>query len=155
MRHEQADDHLELASSLGELRLAMDACDDRDPYVYLASPYTSYPLGYEAAHDVACDAAAWLIEHRVPVFCPIAHSHPISTRSPALADADHDTWLAEDRPFVLNAAALVVLWTGGVEESHGIGVELSWARELGLPVFRLHRRGHRNPALRYTLERVE
>ena len=43
---------------------------------YLASPYSKYPEGTQAAFEMACWQAGLLIRAGVPVFSPIAHSHP-------------------------------------------------------------------------------
>lgn len=106
-------------------------------YCYLASPYTSFPGGYEAAYRTVCRAASYLIGLGVPTFSPITHSHPIATIGEHVDHADHDAWLRVDEPLVRNADSLVILREPGVADSYGISVELGWAAEEGLPVFDL------------------
>ena len=45
------------------------------PFWYLATPYSKFPGGLDAAYVEACKAQALLIKAGVPVFCPISHTH--------------------------------------------------------------------------------
>lgn len=47
-------------------------------YWYLASPYSKYPAGIEAAFQDICKQTALLIRHKIPVYSPIAHTHPVA-----------------------------------------------------------------------------
>lgn len=47
-------------------------------FYYLATPYSRYAAGIEAAFQAASEQAAILVRHGIPVFCPIAHTHPIA-----------------------------------------------------------------------------
>jgi hypothetical protein len=45
---------------------------------YLATPYTKFSSGLDAAHEMACRAAAECFDDGILVFCPIAHTHRIA-----------------------------------------------------------------------------
>ena len=62
---------------------------------YLATPYNKYPYGMDAAFHLACENAALLIRHRVHVFSPIAHSHPIAMAG-GLDPVDYEIWMEQD-----------------------------------------------------------
>lgn len=48
--------------------------------VYLATPYSKYPRGIEAAFVDASRLAACLVRLGISVYSPIAHTHPIAIR---------------------------------------------------------------------------
>lgn len=48
------------------------------PYWYVASPYSKYPGGTVAAFTEICEVTGKFMTEGVPVFSPIAHSHPVS-----------------------------------------------------------------------------
>jgi hypothetical protein len=93
-------------------------------FQYLASPYSRYPAGIDAAHRDACRAAAYLIRRGVHVFCPIAHTHPIALHG-ALDPRNHDLWLALDRKMMDAAAGLIVVMMEGWDTSVGIRHEMT------------------------------
>lgn len=105
-----------------------------DGYVYLASPYSKYHDGLALAHRQACRAAGFLIGAGIPVFCPIAHSHPISAHA-SIEPFDHAIWLPADAPFLRAAAALCVYRLPGWGESFGVLAEIREFRALGRPFF--------------------
>lgn len=92
-------------------------------YIYLATPYSKFSGGIEAAYKAACDQAALFVQAGVPVFCPIAHTHGMATHG-MLDPLDHETWLDADRPFMDAAKALVVCMLPGWEESYGVECEM-------------------------------
>ena len=102
---------------------------------YLATPYTAYADGtLEEAFDLACVAAAELIEQGLPVFSPIAHSHPIAL----LGDLDptsHALWLVQDEYFIQVAEGIIVLKAAGWQNSKGIFHEIQRFAELKKPLF--------------------
>lgn len=93
-------------------------------YWYLASPYSKYPDGMKAAFRLACGAAAWLVLHGLPVFCPIAHSHPVAEYG-GISPADHEIWLPADAPLMAAATGLIVLMLPTWEDSVGVAFELN------------------------------
>lgn len=102
-------------------------------YWYVASPYTNYPGGVDEAFKLICRATAKLIEAGVPVFSPIAHSHPIAEHG-ALDGKDPDLWHRVDKPMVDSAIGIIVVMLPGWAESRGVQAELREFRKAGKPV---------------------
>jgi hypothetical protein len=100
---------------------------------YLASPYSKYPLGITAAHYHVCQQAGLLIQAGVPVYSPIAHTHPIAQFS-GIDPHDHDIWLPADKPIADAAGGLIVLKLEGWSRSFGIAEEIEWFASAGKPV---------------------
>lgn len=100
---------------------------------YLASPYSKYPLGLSAAHFHVCQQAALLIEAGVPVYSPIAHTHPIA-QAGGIDPHDHDIWLPAGKPIADAAGGLIVLKLDGWSCSFGISMEIEWFAERERPV---------------------
>ncbi len=105
-----------------------------EPFVYVATPYSKYPHGMDAAFVEACRASGWLIANGVRVFCPIAHTHPIAKHSDIPLDS-YDIWIPADRPFMGTAGAIVVVMMESWETSYGVGVEIEAFRKSGKPVY--------------------
>jgi hypothetical protein len=91
--------------------------------LYLATPYSKYEEGLEAAFKMACDNAAFLLERGVPVFSPIAHTHSIA-KSTRVDPRDHEFWLDFDWPILTKCSGLIVVKAPGWEESLGIKKEI-------------------------------
>jgi Domain of unknown function (DUF1937) len=102
-------------------------------FFYLATPYSKYPGGTEAAYIAACEQAALLIQRGVPVFCPIAHTHGVAVHG-RIDPVDHDIWLPADRPFIRAAAGLIVCKLSGWETSFGVQHEIRDFDDQGKPV---------------------
>jgi len=102
-------------------------------YWYLASPYSKYPKGLEAAFIEVSKAAAQLIKQGVRIYCPISHSHPIAIYG-KIDPLDHSLWLAADKPFMDGARGLIVLKMDTWENSFGIGVEIEAFKAAGKPI---------------------
>ena len=90
---------------------------------YLASPYSLYPGGLEAAFVAACRNAALLIRAGVPVYSPIAHMHPVAVQG-GIDPLDHDIWLPADAPMMAAASGLIVLELETWRDSRGIRFEI-------------------------------
>jgi hypothetical protein len=103
-------------------------------FFYLATPYSKYVGGIEAAFRMAAEQAAVLLENGVPVYSPIAHSHPIAIYG-GLDPYAHALWMKACEPFMNQAAGIVVLMAAGWEESKGIGMEIEHFKKAGKPVF--------------------
>ena len=103
-------------------------------FYYLASPYSKYPDGIEEAFKVACRGAATLIRAGVPVYSPIAHTHPIAIHG-AIDPYDHSIWLPADEPLMHSAKGLVVLMARSWKDSRGVGFEIGTFEEIGKPIF--------------------
>lgn len=105
-----------------------------DGFVYLATPYSSHPGGLGAAMDLATAEAGDLVKHRVPVFSPVAHSHPIAMACD-IDPLSHSIWLPMDMPMLKAAAAVVAVAGPGAEKSFGIAQEIKAALALGKQVY--------------------
>ncbi len=103
-------------------------------YWYLASVYTKYLDGHEAAFDKVCRFAALLSDAGVDVFSPIAHGHPIAKYT-KVSNTDWMYWIEKDRPFMNAACGLIVYQMQGWEVSDGVSYEISYFKhELGRPI---------------------
>jgi hypothetical protein len=102
-------------------------------YWYLASPYSKFPDGLQAAFEVVSANAALLIQHKVPVYSPIAHTHPIAVHG-GMDPLDHSIWLPADLPLMRAAMGLIVCKMATWEKSYGIGEEIKEFTALGLPI---------------------
>lgn len=94
-------------------------------YWYLASPYTKFVDGVDAAYLLVADISDELHRARVRHFCPIRVSHDICERS-GIDKIDHNFWMSVDRPFMTGAAGLLVAGMEGWEESRGIIAERAY-----------------------------
>lgn len=103
-------------------------------YTYLATPYSKYPDGIEAAFEEACRVTAYLIRNGVRVFCPIAHTHPVAMHG-KIDPLSHDIWIPADAPLMDGATSLVVCMMESWRESYGIGVEIESFKAAGKPIF--------------------
>lgn len=102
-------------------------------YWYLATPYSKYPLGIEAAFRIACVQTGLLMRAGVPVFSPIAHTHPISVHA-SMDPLDHGVWMPVDFPMMHAARGAVVCMMDGWDTSYGVGVEIKTFRDAGKQV---------------------
>lgn len=93
-------------------------------YWYLGSPYSKYPLGLNAAHKAICENAALLIKAGVPVFSPIAHTHPIAIHG-EMDPLDHDIWLPADWPLLAAAKGVIVCKLTSWSRSYGLAAEIA------------------------------
>lgn len=100
---------------------------------YLATPYSKYPAGIEWAFIDACKETALLLRAGVPIFSPIAHTHPIAVHG-NINPLDHEVWLPADRPMMDAACGLIVCKMETWEKSYGIGVEIETFKAAGKPV---------------------
>lgn len=114
-------------SDITDLRIASG-------YWYICSPYSKYPTGLEDACVAVARFAGKLILAGIPIFSPIAMFHPIALAAD-IDPLDHKIWLPADKPLFDRAHGVLVAALPGWRESHGIGVELEWAREQGKPRF--------------------
>ncbi len=102
---------------------------------YVATPYSEYPHGTFVAYVDACRAAAALIEEGIPIFCPIAHTHPINEWGELHRDkGDLDFWLPVDQPMMDAAGGIIVVMMEDWETSTGVSYEIDEFNKAGKPV---------------------
>lgn len=102
-------------------------------FFYLATPYSKYHAGIEQAFRDACREAWLLIKAGVPVFSPIAHTHPIAM-SCGVDPLDHSIWLPADQAMMDAASGIIVCKMDGWEHSFGIAEELKVFKAANKPV---------------------
>jgi hypothetical protein len=103
---------------------------------YLATPYSKWANGIDDAAFVAAEVAAKIIRRGVPVYSPIAHTHPIAVVG-NIDPLDHAIWMPMDKPIFDAAVGLIVAMLEGWRESYGIGKEIAWCEAAGKPIFML------------------
>lgn len=102
-------------------------------FYYLATPYSKYPMGTTEAYIDACKQAALFVKARIPVFCPIAHTHGVAEYG-GISLTDHNIWLPADRPFMLAAKGLIVCMLPSWAWSVGIRHEIKVFADQGKPI---------------------
>lgn len=100
---------------------------------YLATPYSKFKPSLEAAFVEAAKQAAILTRAGIPVFSPIAHTHPIAIHG-NLDPLDHGIWLEADRTFMEAARGIIVCCMAGWRESYGVKFEIEAFKRMGKPV---------------------
>ena len=106
--------------------------------IYLASPYSHDQEAIrQQRFDMACKAAAWLMNNGLAIISPIAHSHPIAQYG--LPD-DLEFWMRQDLPILDACKGMIVLTLPGWEESKGVIAELQIAAESDKPIWFLSAR---------------
>lgn len=101
--------------------------------VYLATPYSKYPAGIEAAFQDAAALAGKLVRLKVNVYSPIAHTHPIAMHG-GLDPLNIDLWLGFDAAMMDKADALLVAQMDGWDSSTGIAHEMQVFKNAGKPI---------------------
>lgn len=103
-------------------------------YWYLASPYTNYLDGLDAAYVLVTDISEELSRAGIKHFCPITVAHEISARS-GIKPKDHDFWMTVDHLFMERAYGLVVVGMEGWEVSRGIAEERAYFGAAEKPIY--------------------
>jgi hypothetical protein len=101
--------------------------------VYLATPYSKYPDGIEAAFQDASALAYRLLREGVKVYSPIAHTHPLATYGNA-DPYDHSIWLPFDEAIMARSDACVVAMMPSWRISKGIAHEIKFFEKARKPV---------------------
>lgn len=103
-------------------------------YIYLASPYSHPDAAVrEARFKAACKKTAQYASKGIPVFSPIAHSHPVADYMDESARMSFDLWMKLDLPLLRMASELHVLSIEGWRSSRGVTREIEYATQLGIP----------------------
>ena len=102
-------------------------------FFYLATPYSKWVKGIEDAYQMASREAARFVKAGIPVFCPIAHTHPVAMHG-GIDPLDHTIWMPADHPFMEAAIGLIVVKAEGWEKSYGINEEIKTFKAAGKPV---------------------
>ena len=102
--------------------------------IYVGTPYTKYRLGPELAFRHAAALMADLIRAGLPVYSPIAHTHPIAVHG-GLDPLDHTIWLPFNLAIMRRSDALLVLMMEGWQESTGVAHEIRFFQDHAKPVY--------------------
>lgn len=105
-------------------------------FSYLATPYSKFPGGIEAAFIAASKLAGRLLTASVNVYSPIAHTHPIAIYS-GIDSYDHKVWMPFDELMMEAASQLLVAHLPGWATSYGIGLEIEIFKKAGKSIFDL------------------
>lgn len=108
--------------------------DSEVTLTYLATPYTRFPGGHAAAFELACKSAALFLSAGIPVFSPIAHSHPIAQFMSEAHLVDYDLWVLIDAPMIASCGAMIVVTAAGWRESRGVQHEIATFEREGKPI---------------------
>lgn len=105
-------------------------------YWYLASPYSKYPHGLNAAAQEIARVAGALLKRGIPVYSPIVHSHWIC-RAAGIDPLAHDFWMGVDHPHMVAAHGLILTTMESWGESAGMKAEAETFNAMGKPIARL------------------
>lgn len=103
---------------------------------YLATPYTKYAAGIDAAFRDASALAAELLRAGIAVYSPIAHCHPLAIHG-GLDPLDHSVWIPFDAAMMDAAKVLIVAHMDGWRESFGVTHEIGVFARAGKPIYDL------------------
>lgn len=104
--------------------------------LYLATPYSRYAAGLDAAFVAACEITASLISRGYSVYSPIAHTHPIALHG-KLDPLDHTIWLPFNAAMMEASHGLIVALLPGWDSSLGVQHEIDYFARAGKPIDRL------------------
>lgn len=101
---------------------------------YIATPYTKYATGIDAAFVDACKAAAGIArKHRLNVLSPIAHGHPLAIYG-GIDPLDNAFWTALDDALMVRCDEMLVVHMPGWDQSNGVLHEMEVFTQLGKPI---------------------
>ncbi len=100
---------------------------------FLATPYSKYPHGLEAAFRLACQQRGLLIRHGIPCFAPIVHSHAVAVEC-GIDPHDHAVWLPAEEPMRRAAGGIILLMAESWTLSKGMKIEQDEFAAAGKPV---------------------
>lgn len=104
-----------------------------ETYWYLATPYSKYPGGIEAAFRLAVETRGLLLRNGVPTFSPIIHSHPVAVAC-GIDPFDHSIWLPSEAPILRAASGLIMVMGVSWEVSYGMAKEREIFEADGRPI---------------------
>lgn len=110
------------------------ATADEQGLAYLATPYTDFPAGHDAAAAAALRLAGLLTLAGINLICPVIAGHAI-TRRMCLNPRDRAFWQNMNRPIMSRCDRLIVGKLAGWEESAGVTEEIEYFRAIKFPVF--------------------
>lgn len=103
---------------------------------YLASPYTKFDDGLDAAFIEACRLSAKFLKAGIFVYSPIVHLHPIA-REGRIDPLDVRLFYPHNEVMMARCDTLIVAQLPGWEESVGVAGEILYFGSVGKPIFDL------------------
>lgn len=108
--------------------------DFKHNLAYLATPYSKYPGGLDAAFEEAARIAGELLKRGVTVYSPIAHTHPIAKYA-KMDPLDHSVWIDFDETMMELCDVIIVAQMDTWRESKGVEIEIAHFRNEMKPVY--------------------
>lgn len=102
--------------------------------VYVATPYSKFERGIDAAFLEACRLTAELVKLGIAAYSPIAHSHPVAIHG-GIDPYDYKVWLPLNAAMIPRCDALCVMTMDGWDQSYGVKLEIQTFKDLGKPVY--------------------
>lgn len=102
--------------------------------VYVANPYTHYPLGMDQAYLDVCEMAWWLNVAGVNHYSPIIYTHPLAAVW-GVDRGDVRFWIDFDKAMMKSCDALAVIKMDGWSESEGVALEIAEFHNDGKPIY--------------------
>ena len=99
-------------------------------FLYLATPYSRYAAGLDAAFIAACEITASLISRGYSVYSPIAHTHPVALHG-NIDPLEHSIWLPFNASMMKASHGLIVAELPGWESSVGVWHESNYFSAAG------------------------
>lgn len=103
-------------------------------FTYVATPYTRYPAGHDAAYQYAHRISAALTKFDIAHFCPVAVGHAIGSMA-GIDPYDPEFWPAFCQPAMNRARDMLIVKLTGWDTSVGIGRERAYFGSAGKPVY--------------------
>ncbi len=113
-------------TSLSELRL-------KSGFWYVATAYSKYKDGIDAAYNYARDVADVLQTAHIKAYVPVISGHEDAT-SAGINPRDHEFFMAVCRPWMERAHGLIVVGMDGFEESRGVIAERAYFGAASKPI---------------------
>ena len=104
---------------------------------YLATPYSKYPGGPDAAFVFASMQLGLFVQARIPAFSPIVHTHPVAKYCAIDGDSANSIWTDADAHFIDMCGGMIVIHGTSWELSIGIQRERNEFLKQGKPVLEM------------------
>ncbi len=105
--------------------------------IYLASPYTLYAKGLQAAFADVTELAGKLVKQGFNILAPITYGHPLTTQGSVNA-IDEKIWYPLNDAFLHKSDCLLVARMTGHQSSKGIAREIRYFEMVGKPLYFIH-----------------
>jgi hypothetical protein len=104
------------------------------PIWYIATPYSKFTAGIDAAYDEACKIRARFAEERIPAYCPVAELHGVARFVTQADPRDSQFWQTVCNPIMRLCYGMAYVALPGHAESDGMAAERAWFNSIGHPI---------------------